>query len=40
MKPAGKYSFHFDGSDLATGFYVYKLQAGDFIQTRKFLLLK
>lgn len=40
MKPAGKYSLVFDGSALASGFYICKMQAGDFTQTRKLLLLK
>jgi hypothetical protein len=37
---AGKHSVLFDGSGLASGFYLYQLQAGVFLQTRKLLLLK
>jgi hypothetical protein len=40
MKPAGKYSIRFDGSGLPSGFYFYRMQAGNFFQTRKLLLLK
>jgi len=39
-KPAGKYSVTFDASSLPSGFYLYKLQAGSFVQTRKMILLK
>ena len=40
MKPAGKYSIQFDGTGLPSGFYIYKIQAGNFFKTRKLLLLK
>jgi len=39
-KPAGLHSAHWDASNLASGVYLYRLQAGDFVQTMKMLLLK
>ncbi|HJY63530.1 MAG TPA: T9SS type A sorting domain-containing protein, partial [Ignavibacteria bacterium] len=39
QKP-GKYSVHYDGSDLNSGVYFYKLNAGELSQTRKMVLLK
>jgi len=40
QKSAGRYEVNFDASSLASGTYIYKLQAGDFVQTRKMILLK
>jgi flagellar hook assembly protein FlgD len=37
---AGTYNIFFDGSDLASGVYLYKLTADDFTQTKKMLLVK
>jgi hypothetical protein len=38
--PAGAHSVRFDGSDLASGIYLYSLQAGGSTLTRRFTLLK
>jgi hypothetical protein len=40
VKTAGTYDMRVDASALATGAYFYRLQAGDYIQTRKLLLIK
>jgi parallel beta-helix repeat protein len=37
---AGKYSLRFNANNLPTGVYFYQLQADNFIQTKRFLLLK
>jgi hypothetical protein len=37
---AGTYNVDFDGSNLASGVYFYTITAGDFIQTKKMLLVK
>ncbi len=39
-KTAGSYEQVFNASSIASGVYVYKLQAGDFVQTKKMILLK
>ena len=39
-KPAGNYSVKFDASRLSSGMYFYRLQAGNYIQTKKMMLLK
>ncbi|MEW6006355.1 MAG: T9SS type A sorting domain-containing protein [Stygiobacter sp.] len=39
-QPAGNYEVKFDGSNLSSGIYFYKLQAGEFSQTKKLLLMK
>ena len=39
-KAPGVYEVNFDGLKLSSGTYVYKLQAGNFIETKKMILLK
>ncbi len=40
QKDAGKYKVQFNAYNLASGLYIYKIQAGSFTQVRKMLLLK
>ncbi len=40
VRAAGNYSVHFDASDLAGGVYFYRLQAGNWVDTKKMLLIK
>lgn len=40
IKPAGNYSINFNGSKLSSGVYIYKLRSGNFIDTKKLVLLK
>jgi hypothetical protein len=37
---AGSYSYEWDASNLASGVYLYRLKAGDYIETRKMILMK
>ncbi|MGE5806963.1 MAG: T9SS type A sorting domain-containing protein [Ignavibacteria bacterium] len=38
--PAGSYKYQWNASGLASGVYFYRLQAGNFIDTRKLILMK
>jgi hypothetical protein len=40
INPAGRYTAAFDGSNLSSGIYFYKLEAGDFSETKRMILLK
>src|ERR1035437_5380448 len=39
-KPAGNYSIQFNGSNLASGIYLYRLESGNYSAAKKFILLK
>ncbi len=39
-KSAGNYSVKFDANNLSSGVYLYKMQAGSFMETKKLILLK
>jgi len=40
IRSAGRYEVEFDGSNLTSGIYFYKLESGNFISTRKMTLIK
>ncbi|MFU8862091.1 MAG: T9SS type A sorting domain-containing protein, partial [Cyclonatronaceae bacterium] len=40
QRTAGTHRVTFDGAGLASGLYIYRIQAGGFVQTRKLTLIK
>ncbi len=40
VKEAGRYNIQFNGSNLASGIYFYKIQAGDYVMTKRMVLIK
>jgi hypothetical protein len=40
FKAAGKYDLEFDSEDLTSGIYFYQIRAGQFVETKKMILLK
>ncbi len=40
FRSAGKYEAEFNSSSLASGVYIYRLQAGDYVNSKKMILLK
>ncbi len=39
-KPAGMYNVQFSINNLSTGIYFYQLKAGEFVETKKMLLIR
>jgi hypothetical protein len=39
-KPAGNYELNIDGSNLSSGVYLYRIQAGDYVDVKKMILMK
>ena len=39
-KPAGNYEVNFNATNLPSGVYIYKMKSGDYVETRKMVLLK
>lgn len=39
-KPAGRYEVEFNASQLSSGIYLYRIQGGNYVQTRKMILIK
>ncbi|HCY77811.1 MAG TPA: hypothetical protein DHV28_18020 [Ignavibacteriales bacterium] len=39
-REAGRYELEFNASNLSSGVYIYKLQAGDYVSSKKMILIK
>jgi hypothetical protein len=39
-RPAGNYSIRFNGNNLASGIYLYRLESGNYSAAKKFVLMK
>jgi hypothetical protein len=39
-KPAGKYEIDFNAHNLPSGVYLYRIQAGDMVQTKSMIIIK
>jgi hypothetical protein len=40
VKEAGNYMVDFNGSDLTTGVYYYRIESGEFVDVKKMMLIK
>jgi hypothetical protein len=40
FKPSGYFSIDFDGSELSSGVYFYKIQSGNFVNVKRMVLIK
>jgi hypothetical protein len=40
IRQAGKYSVEFDGNNFASGVYFYRIQAGDYTNVKRMVLIK
>ncbi|HZW38544.1 MAG TPA: T9SS type A sorting domain-containing protein [Ignavibacteriaceae bacterium] len=39
-KPSGEYEVEFDGNNLTSGIYFYQIQSGEFLDTKKMVMMK
>ena len=40
FKPSGEYEIHLNGANLSSGIYYYQMRSGDFVDAKKFMLMK